>query len=129
MKRYAVYVPVDPAGVSIAGVALNTIKRGSGIVGSAWQHDARQLVIDFEGNLYRASNVRTFADRVRQAWGRHSQEYPTVARMVVPAETLVQVAWYEPDDEEVDVLDRQTLAAWLDCDESDLDEELQTTRH
>jgi hypothetical protein len=120
MRRYAVYVPTGERQLD----PLESIKRGSGIVGSPWQHDSRQVVLDFEGNLYSAANIHTFADRVHHAWGRHSGEYPTIARMVVGAETVRQVGWYDPDDQELDVNDRAALAAWLDCDETDLDEEL-----
>jgi len=66
----------------------------SGIVGSPDPDDATRVVIDYDGDLYHAANVRTYADRVRVAAGRHKDRYPTVARRSVPAMDLVQVGWW-----------------------------------
>ena len=50
----------------------------SAIVGSV-AGDGR-YVIDFEGNLTGMDNMRTYAQRLLHAAGRHSTRYPTIAR-------------------------------------------------
>lgn len=68
------------------------IKPGSGIVGTT---EGERTIIDYEGNLYGAQNIVTWADRVMIAAGRHSVRYPTVARSWVKPEALIRVASYE----------------------------------
>lgn len=101
------------------------IKQGSGIVGTPvrdWFHnqhedpedaEADRIVIDYEGNLYGAANVVTFADRVLHAAGRHQAVYPTAARSVVKKDELVAVA--EWDGACVNLLaDESAMAALAD---------------
>ena len=83
-----------PVYVPAAG-KLAVIDRGSGIVGTEREGD---VLVDYEGNRYRAVNLRTFADRVARAHDRHATRYPTVARMAVHASALVQVGWYDPGE-------------------------------
>jgi len=58
--------------------AAHRIARGSGIVGRAGLSPT--VTVDFEGNIYHAENLRTFAQRVQHAADRLLQHYPTVAR-------------------------------------------------
>lgn len=58
--------------------AAHRIARGSGIVGLAGLSPT--VTVDFEGNIYHAENLRTFAQRVQHAADRLQQHYPTVAR-------------------------------------------------
>lgn len=97
MENIAVYVPTG----DLFGIA-----RRSGIVGTEVVENAdlvtegvasRRLLVDYEGNVYGAQNVVTFADRVFQAWGRHSTRYPTVARLSLPPETMRKVGDFLPD--------------------------------
>ena len=114
MRPYPVYVPL--------GRLRSQIDRGSGIVGSPWEGRDGQILIDFEGNRYRSMNLRTFADRVRHAWHRHTTSYQTVARLVIGEEQLQQIGWWQPDDREVDLLNPDAavlLADWLGVDELD----------
>lgn len=88
------------------------IRLGSGIVGTT---DGERTTIDYEGNLYGAQNIVTWADRVMIAAGRHSTRYPTVARSWVKPEALIRVGTYEHDrvpaiELEADVA---LVCAWL----------------
>lgn len=117
MSEIAVYVPV--------GQAL-TIREGSGIVGTLQENG--RVMIDYEGNLYGAVNIVTFADRVHHAWGRHSVHYPTVARALVPTDAVARVGWYDPEAGVVDLdgpEDEAALSAWLGHPVTD--EDLHTT--
>jgi hypothetical protein len=108
----AVFVP-------LAGTLPN-IKRGSGIVGSDAppQHGYQMTEIDFEGNLYGADNIRTYADRVMHAADRHETKYPTVARMTVPDDTLVYVGDFDGKRVNFDPVNFLALAEWLDAEGS-----------
>src|ERR1035437_6018653 len=76
------------------------IKVGSGIVGSV---EGDGVCIDYEGNLYGADNVRTYADRVMHAADRHlwryPNRYPTIARMHLGDEVndLICIGSFHPD--------------------------------
>lgn len=85
-NRLNVYIPRQ--GSRLASV----ITTGSGIVGSTEKFpDGDRIVIDYEGNIYGASNVKTYADRLDVAAGRHlfnyPHRYPTIARMYLPRDT------------------------------------------
>jgi hypothetical protein len=109
---------------------LTVIDQGSGIVGESWNPLRNEVLIDFEGNRYKAANIITYADRVARAYDRHQAHYPTVARMVVHAGSLTKVGTYDPALGGVTVYPggaMADLAAWLAVDEVDL-AELQVTR-
>lgn len=96
-----------------------TIRKGSGIVGTieAPPGEGGRLVLDFEGNLYRAENIKTYADRVLHAAGRHTQRYPTVARISARLADVVCIGyWDEGHGRVVPVLDDgwKVLEEWLD---------------
>lgn len=94
------------------------IRQGSGIVGSPVEGFDRQMrMIDYEGNLYGSQNVVTFADRCAIAAGRHLERYPTVARMVVHRNRLVEIGEFDPEFGQVELIEdpraRELLADWL----------------
>lgn len=69
-----------------------SILPGSGIVGTA--QDDRQVLIDYEGDRY--GQGRTYEERIYHAWDRHTwgeNGYPTVARMLVDADELIEVGF------------------------------------
>jgi hypothetical protein len=85
-----------------------------------------QVVVYYEGNLYGAVNLGRYAERVRHAYWRMVENYPTVAMSVVPGEELAQVGWFDPDENRVAVirgLEWGLLAAWLggELDEAELE--------
>ena len=109
MSELVVYAPREGA--------LPQIIRGSGIVGSPARLDPGRVVIDFEGNRYGAANLVTYADRVRQAAGRHRERYPTSARAAVRLDALVPIGVFDGfavwlDDEDCHDL----LARWLELE-------------
>jgi hypothetical protein len=110
-QKLAVFVPAS-ATVPIARIVVG----GSAIVGKAGSDEAEQVTVDFEGNLYGAANIKTFADRARHAAGRQSVLYPTVARRVVPRSHLRQVGWFD-ERAGIKLLDgaeaQEALASWL----------------
>lgn len=115
MTTIAVFVPTP--GTAIRAV----IDPGSGIVGT---HKAGRVEIDYEGNRYGASNLVTYADRVKYAHGRHVAHYPTVARSYVRRDELIYVGSFDPDTGTVTVANVDALSDWLDGVESS---DLQTT--
>jgi hypothetical protein len=110
-QKLAVFVPASAA-VPIARIVAG----GSAIVGKADSDEAEQVTVDFEGNLYEAANIKTFADRARHAAGRKTALYPTVARQVVSRSHLRQVGWFD-ERAGITLLDgaeaQEALASWL----------------
>lgn len=74
--------------------SLRYIRPGSGIVLREREH----AILDFEGNLYGAENLRTYRERLMHAAGRARDNYPTVARTFLDSvEDLVFVGTYDTD--------------------------------
>ena len=105
MTELRVYVPADES------VFERAFLPASAIVGSPAVDGG--ILVDFEGNRYGSESLQRFDHRLLIAAGRHIERYPTVARMVVPAEELIPVGWYNADTEELDVDDATALADWL----------------
>ena len=111
MTELTVYIPA-------ANGKATSIKRGSAIVGHA---AADGVLVDFEGNLYGADNLKTFEERLQCAAGRHDTGYPTTARRSVEATDVVAVATAKKlEDSEQWVIDNinnpAELQAWLDAE-------------
>jgi hypothetical protein len=129
MSTVAVYIPMPEL--------VDLILPKSGVVGSPVGDKSgpfgEQVVIDYEGNRYGAVNMKTWADRVRIAAGRHERRYPTVARAVVPAEQVFVVGrFYELEAGPELVLDDaesgDAVCFWLGIsDPEDLRAECQVT--
>lgn len=85
----------------------------SGIVGTYYPNDQRVL-IDYEGNLYGASNIKTYADRLRHAAGRHTERYPTVARRFVTTIDVIQIGTFDYGTGEIEIMNPVLLAEWLE---------------
>jgi hypothetical protein len=99
--RCTVYIPTHPDQTLIAA--------GSGIVGV----DADGGVdVWFEGNLYGASNLVTFQDRVAVAASRMEARYPTRARALLPAGHLCAVGTYDTETGVLDLTDPAAVDAW-----------------
>lgn len=119
-----VYIPAHPDRCPILA--------GSGIVGR--HSPAGLLQLDYEGNLYGASGLTRWADRVHHAWSRQSNNYPTVARSQSAPEAMLRLASYNPDTGVLDLAGsdlapertRTLLAAWLSLQVDALAEELST---
>ena len=60
------------------------ITKGSGIVGQPYNDN--EILAYYEGNLYGASNIVTWADRVHHAADRMATAYPTVAKTIARKE-------------------------------------------
>lgn len=98
MDSFDIYIPAPGSHLRAM------IDAGSGIVGTPareWMgHDATdegdssRIVIDYEGNRFRAAHIVTFADRVSHAADRHQHHYPTVARSMVDRQDLVLLGRY-----------------------------------
>lgn len=82
---------------------------GSGIVG--FERGSGTIHVYYEGNVYGAENVKTWDSKVRMAYGRMVQKYPTVAQMICNAEDLVEVG--VTDGDVVSLTDSATLRSWL----------------
>lgn len=111
MTRVPVFVPT--------GALAAVIARGSGIVGTVKHNSGGRVLIDYEGNLYDVLNLERYANRVRRAYERHVEKYPTVARSLVKPDELLHVGWFDADTGTVTVTDVDPLSDWLDGVESD----------
>jgi hypothetical protein len=101
--------------VPTAGLAIG-IAQGSGIVGRErsplYQQHPGRILVDFEGTIHGpVANIRTYADRVWHAVGRHMERYPTMARREVALASLVPVGRLWGDG--IEVLDFDRLRVWL----------------
>lgn len=90
-----------------AEVSLSIAPR-SGIVG--YECEPGKLLLYYEGNLYGASNLKRWEERVHQAYGRLVQRYPTVAKMVDEAHKYQCVGTIT--DGVVRVVDHAALDRW-----------------
>ena len=101
MKRWK-DIPHPPLPVVIPRVGcLPDICRGSGIVAQPWAADPAKLMLDYEGNIYGAVNIKNFADRVDHAYGRQITEYPTTARCWVDKDQVIEIGVWDPEKGEV----------------------------
>ena len=125
-ERLAVYVPNPDAPPHVAR-QVKAIAPGSGIVGRILQErdpDESPVLIYFEGNVYGSGNIITFADRVYHAASRMTHDAPTIAMRAVQADALVQVGWFYPQHQRVEVEDGGSLtrvAKWLGLYDGDED--------
>lgn len=105
-NTHIVYVPREGAAHGIADA--------SAIV-AAVDADATDLVkVYYEGNLYKAENLKDFEDRVRIAAGRQADRAPTVAFRWFPRTELREVGRYDHDVGRVTTLsEADALKAWL----------------
>ncbi len=103
MAILKVYVPV---GEDFMGIAP-----GSAIVGS--ELDGGQIRIDYEGGIHGQLGFESFDRRAMQAAGRHVDNYPTSARMVVRAAELQVIGTYDTDTWTLKVDHGPALEAWL----------------
>lgn len=109
------------------------IAAGSGIVGAPALRGG-YLEVDYEGNLYGAANIVTYADRISLAYGRMVQHYPTIARTLVEPEALTRVGTYLPATGVVDLRHatpegKNLLLRWLHIPYDQLAAQLLTTSH
>lgn len=88
MKDYAVFIPADMH--LSAPTTAATIDPASGIVGVPFEEPGR-LNLYYEGNRFRAKNIRTFADRCYHAASRLETRYPTIACGLFPERDFEQV--------------------------------------
>lgn len=105
-ERLAVYVP-NPDAPPDAARQVESIAPGSGIVGRIVQEqdpDESPVLIYYEGNIYGAGNMVTFADRVYFAAGRMTTNAPTVALRLVRPDALAQVGWFYPQHQRVELV-------------------------
>jgi hypothetical protein len=112
-----VYVPA-PGAMEVADIT-----RGAAIVGEL--QDDGGLLVDFEGNVYGAPNLERYANRVLKAAGRQQQRFPTRARRIVAAESMIAIGEYDSREQVVRVTgpdSERLLARWLDRETLDHDE-------
>jgi hypothetical protein len=93
MKSVSVYIPKP------GGRLESEILPGSGIVGSPYVEGG--LRVDFESNKYHACNLDKYEERIRQAAGRHWEQYPTQSRSYLTeadvGNNLIAVGLYHDD--------------------------------
>jgi|HubBroStandDraft_6_1064221.scaffolds.fasta_scaffold34131_2 hypothetical protein len=105
----ALYLPVYCPMPNSPTAAL--VARGSGIVGEPL--DAEFTRISFEGNLYGASNLTKYEDRVDHAAGRLLHRYPTIAIRVARSAELVCIGTWDHASKRLTITDQATLNTWL----------------
>jgi hypothetical protein len=121
----AVTVVIPRAGSSLA----ETVATGSAVVKSIHHNeDDGNVHVYFEGNVYGATNLHRFADKLQSATSRMLTRYPTVACKIVPKDDVIAIGTFDEVTGQFHVLDdaaRKLLVQWLG---GELDEaELRTT--
>lgn len=102
---------IPPGWLNVYMPAPNTlpwIRPHSGIVGTPVPDDPTGVLIDFEGNVYDAANLRTWRERIATAQDRHRTQYPTVARGFVEASDLILIGVVD-EAEHFDFVDEEDL--------------------
>lgn len=90
------------------------IHPGSGIVAAVDSASSGPVLIYFEGNLFGAENLKDFESRVNQAAGRQVQRYPTIAKMTVSRDQLIEVGRFDYcSNRVVSLLNEHQLLAWI----------------
>lgn len=115
VREIVVYVP------SGGFAATEDIASKSAIVGRP-EPGGEHVKIYYEGALHRQANMKTLADRALHAAGRLEQDYPTVARRVVPREALVAVGTFDPSQGRILLTgphSEREVARWLGAAELD----------
>lgn len=69
------------------------------------------VVIDYEGNLYNASNLSLFSQRAFHAWSRQTERYPSSARRAAPLSELVEIGRFN-DRGDIAWLNIEAASAW-----------------
>lgn len=101
---FNVYVPADET----TGTVPCGILPGSGIVGRSTGDGL--IEIWYEGDAHGAANLNTFAEKISCAAGRMSSQYPTSARAVVDASSLLLIGKFHLA-EGLAVIDEATLTS------------------
>jgi hypothetical protein len=108
MTQVPVFTPVP------GSFLVRRLAPGSALV--ATELDEQRSLVYFEGNTHGASNVVTYADRVRRAAERMVDQASTCARMTVSTSELMRVGTFDSDRGVVELLGdnaASVLAAWL----------------
>lgn len=72
-----------------------TLPEGTAVVSRGYKDDEGKMLCFFEGNIYGASNLRTFESRAICAAGRLVKNYPTIAKGKIPIDCLIEVGVIE----------------------------------
>jgi hypothetical protein len=122
MSRELIQILVPRPGTLADAVIAN----GSGVVAVPAEEDPGKLRVYYEGNLYNAANMRTWADRVRHAAERLTAAAPVIATGVSEPDEFLEVGSFAApegvvlaNNEEA----RSALARWLGVSAGDLDAE------
>jgi hypothetical protein len=112
------YLPVYVPRADYPGVGH--IDPGSAVVGVPLEEG--DVVIHYEGNRYGSTSMKRLADRVAQAAARLRFDYPTVAKAIVPGESLLEVGRYDGVEGRVELSGedaKREVCRWLGVDELD----------
>ena len=107
----AVYVPKDDPHLRALKLA-----GGSAIVGEPVREDPAMRRIYYEGNVFGASNILTYADRVDCAAAALAHRFPTTATAHVPASALRHVGEFVLATRNLVVHEHQAISALLGLD-------------
>lgn len=103
---HILFIPAVGANLGIAPT--------SAIIAAIDQAGPGRVLIHFEGNLYDFENLKAYAERVRQAAGRQVDRYPTIAKMQVTSEELIEVGRYDyVADRVVSITSPDLLKHWI----------------
>jgi hypothetical protein len=113
-----------------------TVAPRSAIVGTGKDPDPgllpQMMIVYYEGNLYGAANMITFADRAMFAYWRLRDHYPTAAMMAVPCSQVMHVANLYPEFGRVEASSGVTLtylARWLELEADALNRAPEAIHH
>jgi hypothetical protein len=114
-RQLRVYIPREGTSARAA------VAEHAGVVGTPLE--SGRVLLDYEANFYDAANIRTFADKVHHAAGRHTARYPTRARTEVDATSVIEIGTYEGGSITIYPEERALLARWLQVSEDVLEAE------
>lgn len=110
-----IYVPREGSSARAA------VAERSGVVGSPGEDGC--LILDYEANMHGAVNIKTFADKVHHAAGRHTARYPTRARTEVDTDAVVEVGVYDGGTVILHAGAEELVATWLEIDRAAVGDE------
>jgi hypothetical protein len=113
VKRLSVLVPAESSHWS------KYIRRGSALIEIPSNFKNGKKLVYFEGNMTGDRDLVRYANKCYYAACRGLASYPTVASAVIAPADLIEVGYYDMQEEAVTVTDPVPLLAWCGWEKVD----------
>jgi hypothetical protein len=90
---------------------LGYLVGGSAIVVDNKERDDDFIIVYFEGNVYNAENLKTYADKVYVAYSRLVDRYPTIAKTMTKMSDIELIGTFNGRD--LVITNQQALDKWI----------------